>query len=383
MRKVAAVTGSRSEYGIIRPVLTAIKNHQDLELLLIVTGMHLSPEFGSSVAEIEEDGFKISAKVDMLLSNDTLGAMAKSVGMGIIGMAQTLEHLEPDILLILGDRTEALAATIASAYMNIPIAHVQGGDTGIGSNIDNPNRHAITKFSHIHLPATEGAKDRIIRMGEEPWRIYMVGSPALDSVLNEEKIPEDVLAREYSLDLDRPLILVVQHSVTTQVDEAPAQMRTTIEVIIELGLPTILVYPNSDAGGRRMIEIIKRYQKKPFIKVFKNIPHTKFLSLLRIANVIVGNSSSGIIEAPSFGLPAINIGIRQKGREKSNNVIQVEHDKKEILDAIKYALTNNEFLTEVKNCENPYGDGKSGPRIAKILSEVEITPQLLRKKITY
>ena len=377
------VTGTRAEYGILRPVLKAIRAHPRLELALVVTGMHLSHEFGYTVEEIENDGFKIDAKIDMLLASDTLSGMAKSVGLGIHSMAQGWEQLRPDIVLVLGDRLESFAATIASAYMHIPIAHIAGGDTGIGSNIDNPNRHAMTKFAHIHLPSTEGARERIIRMGEEDWRVYKVGSPGLDDVLNAELAAGDVIAKKYSIDLSKPLILLIQHSVTTQVDEAAYQMRTTLDVVKELSLPTIQIYPNSDAGGRRIIEIIKEYEKDPFIKTFKSLPRFEYLSLMKTASVIVGNSSSAYIEAPSFGLPAIQIGIRQVGREKCNNVIEVGHDKEEIMRAIKKAFTDKEFLAKVKKCENPYGDGKASPRIAEILSDVEITPELIRKRITY
>jgi len=377
------VTGTRAEYGILRPVLRAIRAHPLLELMLVVTGMHLLHEFGYTVGEIENDGFKIDAKIDMLLASDTLRGMAKSVGLGIHSMAQCLEQLKPDMVLVLGDRLESFAATVASAYMHIPIAHIAGGDTGIGSNIDNPNRHAMTKFAHIHLPSTEGARERIIRMGEEDWRVYKVGSPGLDEVLNAELAASDVIAKKYSLDLSKPLILLIQHSVTTQVDEAPRQMRTTLEVIKELNLPTIQIYPNSDAGGRSIIEVIKEYEKYHFIKSFKSLPRFEYLSLMKIASVIVGNSSSAYIEAPSFGLPAVEVGIRQVGREKGKNVIEVGHDKAEIMRAIKKALTDQEFLSEVKNCENPYGDGKSSPRIVKILCDIEITPELIRKRITY
>jgi GDP/UDP-N,N'-diacetylbacillosamine 2-epimerase (hydrolysing) len=381
MRKIAVVTGSRAEYGILYPVLKAIEAHQELKLSLVVTGMHLSHEFGYTVKEIENDGFKIDAKVDMLLSSDTPEAMAKSVGMGIIGMAQTWEQLKPDIILVLGDRVEPLAAAITGAYMNIPVAQIHGGD--VCGNIDDPARHAITKFAHIHFPATGKSAERIIKMGEDEWRVHVVGSPALDVILNEPSVPREVLAKKFGLDLSKPLILLAQHPVTTQVDEAEEHMRETLEAIVEIGNPTVLVYPNSDAGGRRMIEVIKEYGKYPSIKTFKSLPRREYLSLMKVASVMVGNSSSGIIDAPSFGLPAVNIGIRQEGRERGKNIIDVRHNRQEIIKGIEKALTDKEFLTEVKKCQSPYGDGKTGPRIAEILSKVEITPQLLQKKIAY
>ncbi|MFC2006419.1 UDP-N-acetylglucosamine 2-epimerase [Chloroflexota bacterium] len=382
MRKIAVVTGTRAEYGILYPVLKAIEAKPELRLLLVAAGMHLSHEFGYTAKEIEKDGFKIAAKVDMLSSSDTLGDMAKSIGVGIIGMVQAWEQLEPDIILVLGDRVEPLAATMAGAYMNIPVAHIHGGDKSRGG-LDEYARHAITKLAHIHFPATKRSAERIIKMGEDEWRIYTFGSPALDTILNKPLLPAKVLAEKLGLDLSQPPILLVQHSVTTEVDEAPKQMRETLEAVMEVGYPTVLIYPNSDAGGRRVIEVIKEYEKYPFIKTFKSLPRDEYLTLMKIASVMIGNSSSGIIDAPSFSLPVVNIGIRQEGRERGRNIIDVGHNRQEIVTAIKRASTDKEFLDEVKKCENPYGDGKAGPRIAEILCKIELTPKLLQKGMTY
>jgi len=381
-RKIAVVTGTRAEYGLLYSILRAIEAHPKLQLLLVVTGMHLSYEFGYTVQDIERDGFKIEAKVDMLLGNDTPGAMAKSVGLGIMGFSQTWEHIQPDVILVLGDRVEQLATAISGAYMNIPVTHIHGGDTSKGG-LDESARHAITKFAHIHFPATKKSADRIIKMGEEEWRVHRVGSPALDIILNETLLPPEALARKFGLDLSQPLLLVVQHSVTTQVDKAPKQMVETLEAIVKMRYPTILIYPNSDAGGRRIIDVIRHYESYSFIKTFKSLPRNEYLSLMKVARVMVGNSSSGIVEAPSFGLPVVNIGIRQEGRERGTNVIDVGHSKREIIEAVNKALTDKRFLASVKRRANPYGDGKTGPRIAEILSRIEITPQLLQKKITY
>ena len=382
-RKIAVATGTRAEYGILYPVLRAIEAHSRLELLLVVTGMHLSHEFGYTVKEIEGNGFKIDARVDMLLSGDSPESMAKTVGLGILSMAQTWGQLRPDIIVVFGDRVESLAVAITGAYMNIPVAHIHGGDTTIGGNIDDSNRYAITKFAHSHFPATKRSAERIIKMGEEEWRVHKVGSPALDVILNKSFIPVNILTKKFSLDLSKPLVLLIQHPVTTQVDDAPEQIKETIEAILETGHPTIFIYPNSDAGGRRMIEVIKQYKAYAFIKTFKSLPRNEYCSLMKTASVMVGNSSSGIIEAPSFGLPVVNIGIRQERRERGKNIIDVGHSKQEIIKAIEKALTDKELLKEVKKCENPYGDGKASQRIADVLSEVEITPQLLQKKITY
>ena len=381
MRKIAVVTGTRAEYGILYPVLKAIENHADLKLSLVVSGMHLSHEFGYTAREIEKDGFAIDARVDMLLGSDAPGAMATSIGLGIIGMTQTWEQLKPDIILVLGDRVEPLAAAISGAYMNIPVAHVHGGDTSKGG-LDESARHAITKFAHIHFPATNTSAQRIMRMGEDEWRVHVVGSPALDGILNEAFSPSEALIKQLGLDLSQQLILLVQHPVTTQVEQAAEQMAETLEAIVEMGYPTVLIYPNSDAGGRRMIEVIKQYESYSFIKTFVNLPRRDYLGIMKMASVIVGNSSSAVIDAPSFGLPAVNIGIRQEGRERGRNVIDVGHNKQEVIDAVEEALTNKEFLKEVRRCENPYGDGKASQRITEILNTMEITPQLLQKKFT-
>jgi GDP/UDP-N,N'-diacetylbacillosamine 2-epimerase (hydrolysing) len=383
MKKIAVVTGTRAEYGILQPVLRAIEAQRGLELSLVVTGMHLSHEFGYTVSEIEKDGFKISARVDMVPGSDTLEAMAESVGTGIIGMTKTWQQLKPDIILVLGDRVEPLAAAISGAYMNIPVAHIHGGDSSKGG-LDESARHAITKFAHIHFPATQRSAERIIKMGEDEWRVHVVGSPALDAILNETLIPKKEIIEKFNIDTSKPLILLVQHSVTTEPDKAGEQMTETLEAVVHSGYPIILLYPNADAGGRAIIKVIKGYEQRySLITTFKSLPRREYLSLLKIASVLVGNSSSGMIDAPSFGLPVVNIGGRQEGRERGDNVIDVGYNREEIITAIKKPLTDSKFLRVVKKCHNPYGDGKASPRIAEILSGMEITPELLQKKITY
>ena len=383
MRKIAAITGARAEYGILYPVLKEIGNHPDLELAIIVTGMHLSPEFGYTAKYIEMDGFKIAAKVNMLVRGDTGSSMAESVGLGIIRISQALEEIKPDVLLVLGDRLEQLAAAIAGAYLNIPVAHILGGDTAAGYHIDDSNRHAITKFAHIHFAATKKHARRIIKMGEEPSRVFVVGSPALDTILKGGFTNLAELTKIYKLNLSKPILLVIQHPVSTEVDRSEDQIRETLEAIAELKHQTILIYPNADAGGRKMIRMIKKYEKYPFIKSFKSIPHQDYLGLMKIASVMVGNSSSGIIEAPSFHLPVVNIGLRQEGRERSQNVIDIGHDKGQIKRAINKALYDKKFREKVGWCKNPYGDGKASERIVRILRKIKLEKKLLQKKITY
>ena len=370
IRKICVVTGTRAEYGLLRPIIQAIKEHPYTELLLIVSGIHLLYEFGHTFKEIEKDGFKIDAKVEMTSTEDSSSSMAISVGKGIIGMIEVLNELKPDIIVVLGDRSEPFAATVAAAFMNIPIAHIHGGDKCMGACIDDSIRHAITKFAHIHFPATDESNQRIINMGEEHWRTHVVGAPGLDSILNKKLIKSENLVDKFNIDLNQSILIVIQHPVTTEFNEASSQIRKTLEAIVELKHQTLLIYPNSDIGGRTMINVIKEYEKYSFIKTFKNIPHKEYLSLMNVANVFIGNSSSGIIEAPSFGLPVVNIGSRQEGRQRADNVIDVNYNKEEIKAAIKKALYDENFKKKAKNCKNPYGDGNAAIKIVdSILSE--------------
>jgi GDP/UDP-N,N'-diacetylbacillosamine 2-epimerase (hydrolysing) len=381
MRKIAVITGTRAEYGIFKSVLEEIQAEKQLQLSLIVVGMHLSREFGYTVDEIEKDGFKVEAKIAVLHHEDTKASMAKSIGESVSKTAEALETIQPDILLILGDRSEMLAGAVAATYMGTPIAHIHGGD--VSGNVDEPVRHAITKLAHLHFPATKESAERILKMGEEPWRVHVVGAPSLDLIVSE-KVPEPkAIADKYRLDLSKPTLLVLQHPVLAEADEAASQIRKTLEAIKKLKQQTVLIYPNADAGGRRMIEVIRKYENAGFLKTFKSVPHEDYLGLMRLAKVMIGNSSSGIIEAPSFGLPVVNIGGRQEGRQRAGNVIDVFYDTEEIVAAVKKALQDKDFRKKVSSCENPYGDGNAGERIVKVLRKVELGKKLLEKRMTY
>lgn len=383
MRKIAVITGTRAEYGILKPVIRAIDAHPELELSLIVMGMHLLQDFGFTLREIENDSFEIAAKIEGLYAKDSGEDMARSVGEGIVQLARTLVRLKPDVLLLLGDRGEMLAGAVAATFMNIPIGHIHGGD--VSGNVDEPVRHAITKLAHIHFPATKESAQRIIAMGEDPSYTFTVGAPGLETIFHEKFIEPPVLAEKYHLDLSQPLLLVLQHPVTTEVDEAPGQIRETLEAIADLQYQTILIYPNADAGGRRMIEVIKEYEteKYPFIGTFKSISHEEYLSLMKIASLLVGNSSSGIIEAPSFGVPVVNIGSRQQGRQRAENIIDVGYNRAQIAAAIRTALDDEAFKAKSRSGKNPYGDGRAGERIAKILAGIKIDKNLLKKRMSY
>ncbi|MCE9675726.1 UDP-N-acetylglucosamine 2-epimerase [Paraclostridium bifermentans] len=381
MRNICVITGTRANYGRLKPVMNAIINNPKLELKLIVTGMHLIPEFGYTVREIEKDGYYIDARVDMHLANDTGANMCKSLGLGLIGMTQAIERIKPDIILILGDRDEDLAGAIIGSHMNIPVAHIHGGE--VTGTIDESIRHATTKFAHIHFAATEGSKNRLLKLGEIKDYVFNVGSPGLDSILNRKYKTKRELFSEFNLDCNRKLIIVAQHTVTTQREQAVCQMRETMEAIKALGEQTVLIYPNADAGGREMIDVIKQYENLDFISTYRNINFEDYLNLLKYSDVMIGNSSSGIMEAPSYHLPVVNLGTRQNGREQSTNILNINHDKKLIINAIEKCLYDEAFIKKVNECTNPYGDGKTGIRIAEILSEIEINDKLIQKKIAY
>lgn len=375
-RKIAYITGTRADYGLMRSVLYQIHNHESLSLDVIVTGMHLMDEFGMTVNEIDKDGFNYHV-VDVRYRDDTQESMALFIGEFIQRLTPLIRSIDPDIILLLGDRGEMLAGAIVGAYLSIPVAHIHGGE--ITATVDDLARHAITKLSHIHFPATEESAERIIRMGEDPSRVFVVGAPGLDQILHEPLPEREDLEERYPLDFSDKVLLIVQHPVTLEVDQAAKQIRETLEAVSSFQYQTLVIYPNADAGGRAMIEVIKEYEHLPFIRTYKSIPHEDYLSLLRHSSILIGNSSSGIIEAPSFGIPVINIGSRQRGRQRGGNVIDVDCNREAIVSAINYALTDEHYINTINLKNNPYGDGSSGKRITNILSEIPINSRLLQK----
>lgn len=383
-RKICVITGTRAEFGLLKPVMGKISDSNNLCLQTIVTGMHLLPEFGKTIEEVEENGFKVDAKVPMVIGGDEKFSMAMSIGVGIIAMAQTLDVLNPDIVLALGDRFETFAGVIAASYSGKVVAHLSGGDNP-EAGYDEYTRHAITKISHIHFPSTAKSAERITKMGENPKFVFAVGSTALDSIVNEELSSKEELCKKYGIRPDEPLILTVQHSLSTDPNTAKNEMVTTLQALIEIGYQTVIIYPNVDPGGRKMIEAIEDFGKKNPDKImaFKSLPFEDYLGIMKIASVMVGNSSSAIIEAPSFNLPVVNIGTRQKGRERAENVIDVPYEKGKIKDAIQKALCDEGYREKVRKCKNPYGDGKASERIVKILSDIRIGKRILQKKLTY
>lgn len=384
MKRILAVTGIRSEYFILQPIFEEIVKRDDLELKVVVTGTHLSPTYGETYKIIENDKYDI-LKLETLLSTDSLSGRSKSLGIQIMGLTDIILREKPNWLLVLGDREESISTAIVGTYMNIPIAHICGGDRVVG-NIDDSIRHAVTKLSHLHFPTTKQNGERILKMGEEPWRVHIVGNPALDSIRKQPDLSLGYINERLgtNLSLEKPFILLIKHPLSSEVQKAKEQMRITLETIAELGYETILTYPNSDSGSYGMIEVIDEYEEKyDFIKAFKTLPRDIFVNLQRKAALLLGNSSSGILEAPFLKLPVVNIGNRQKQRQHSENVIFVPHDKQRIKEAINKAIYDETFKQICKNCSNPYGDGYSGERIAKIIAEMPIDDKLINKQIVY
>jgi len=379
-RIILYVSGSRADYGLMRSVLFRIKNTPDLELHVAVTGMHLMPELGNTIDEIQKDGFTCH-RIDVIQERDSKESMASFIGCFIQKCVPVINDIKPNFILLLGDRGEMLGSAIVGTYMGIPVVHIHGGE--ITGTVDEIARHAITKLSHIHLTATKESAQRIIRMGENPLNVHVVGAPGLEQIQEKDLLAPGEIHQKYNLNLSKPILLVLQHPVLFDEEESTFQIKQTLEAIHELNEQSLIIYPNADAGGREMIKEIKKYEKYPNIHIHPNLEHKDFLSLLRISSVLIGNSSSGIIEAPSFGIPVVNIGTRQEGRTRGENIIESGYKKEEIKSAIKYALHNIDFKEHARNAKNPYGDGKTSRRIVDILEKTKITPDLIQKRMTY
>ncbi len=379
MRTIAFITGSRGEWGYIRPILQIIDNDPSLDYQIIVTNMHLLPQFGNSANEIEQDGFKIAEKLYMTFDGYTSITMTKSLASLMLELPTVLQRLKPDILLLAGDRGEQLVGAIAGLHMGIPVAHIQAGE--LSGNVDGVVRHAITKLVHIHFAANQEFADRVRRLGEQEFRIFTAGAPLVDELVNGFFTSEDEIRRKYRIETHEHIILAVQHPVTEEESEAGDQIGLTIASLLEVGWPVIFIYPNADAGSDAIRSKLAKL-KRPNIRLFRNLPRQDYLGLMRIASVMVGNSSSGIMEAPSFGTPVVNIGRRQKDRPQAGNVINVNYSKNEIVSAIHQAVTP-EFREIALASSNPYGDGKSSQRIVDVLKTIEINEKLLRKEMTF
>lgn len=378
MRTVGVVTVARSDYGIYQPVLRAIHDDPELQLLLYVSGMHLSPEFGMTVEAIEKDGFPIEERIETLLSSDTPQGIAKSIGLGAMGFGQAFARRRPDLLVVLGDRFEMLAAVVAALPFTIPIAHIHGGEATEGA-IDEAIRHSITKMSHLHFVATEAYGRRVIQMGEEPWRVVVSGAPALDHIHSLPLLSREELTAVIGVSLDPPPLLVTFHPVTLEYGDTRWQVTELLAALAQTDFPVVFTYPNADTAGRLIIEAIEEFARsRANARAIPNLGTRSYYSLMKYAAAMVGNSSSGIIEAASFGLPAVNIGNRQKGRLHGPNVIHSTYERDAILGAIRTA-TDPGFRAGLVGLRNPYGDGKAAQRVVQVLRQVSLDRKLIVK----
>ncbi len=381
MRTIAVVTGTRAEYGYLQPLMNAIENDGELHLIPLVTGTHLFPKFGNTY-ELVQKAFPSAIKIPMMFPGDTLKDMALYFASGVTNIAEYLDKNRPDILVVLGDRSESFAAALAAFYLNIPIAHINGGDV-TGTTIDESIRHAITKIAHIHFVHTKKNAERVEKMGEEKKRIFVTGALTLDTILNVQLPSKRDVFNKYHLNEEKTTFLVIFHPITTIDDKGYSQLEKIFAVLDSLNEQTVLVYPNVDAGGDQLRELIKNHEGKSYLHTFVNLPHQDYLGLMKSVNAMIGNSSSGIIEAPSFHLPVVNIGSRQQGRERSINIIDVDPEKDKILTAINTALYDKGFLKKIQKSENTFGDGHASERIVDILKKIEINESLIQKQITY
>jgi UDP-hydrolysing UDP-N-acetyl-D-glucosamine 2-epimerase len=384
VKKVCVVVGSRANYSSIKSAMRAIKAHPGLELSLVAGASALLDRYGSVVNLIESDGFVPDAKLYMLVEGETPATMAKSTGLGLMELPTILERLAPDFVLTVGDRFETMATTLAAAYMNIPIAHTMGGE--VTGTIDESIRHAVTKFAHVHFPASQDAAERIIKLGEREVDVHMVGCPRIDLVAEILVVVEkEPLVGEmpggvgHPINLAEPFLLVSQHPVTTEYGTGEAQIRATLEAVDRSGLQAVVLWPNADAGSDDIARGIRKWREQgrgPKMQYFKNLPIDTYVALMRQTACLVGNSSSGIREGAFIGTPCVDIGTRQNARAAGHNVLDVEeYDAEAIFEGIQRQIEHGRY-----EMDRIYGDGKAGERIAEVLSSKSVDVQ---KQITY
>jgi len=383
MRKICVVVGSRANYSSIKSAMQAIKAHPDLELQLILGASALLDRYGEVAQLIEKDGFSATARVYMLVEGENPATMAKSTGLGLLELPTIFTRLQPDIVLTIGDRFETMSTTLAAAYMNIPLAHSMGGE--VSGTIDESIRHAVTKFAHIHFPACSEAYDRIIKLGERPEDVYLVGCPRIDLVAealenNKNGLGPDLFAQGVGgkFDLDSPFLIVSQHPVTTEFGDGERQISETLMAIHKLKIPAIVLWPNADAGSDDIARGMRKFREHyddSNIHFFKNLPIDVYVTLMSRAACLIGNSSSAIRDGAFIGTPAVNIGSRQQGRQRGKNVIDVDYNSTAIADAIVQQCDNGKYASEPI-----YGDGYAGQRMADVLASCDWK---LQKRITY
>jgi len=375
-RRICVVTGSRADYGLLRPVMRSVERAPELDLQVAVTGMHLSPDFGMTVEEIEKDGFAIAARVDSLLPDDSGTGIAGSIARGVVGFAETFDRLKPDLVVVLGDRYEILAAATAALVQRIPIAHLCGGDVTEGA-YDEAIRHSLTKMASLHFVTNEKSRRRVIQLGEPPERVHLAGSPGLDELAGFEPIPRDELAARFEIDADRPWLLATFHPVTRESDSLGQfeAFLAALETLVGEGYAAIVTQSNADNEGRVLAARLAKWAKgRDEVHASVSLGQKLYLSAMANAAAVVGNSSSGLYEAPSFKAPTVNIGTRQSGRLKLRSVVDCSPEAAEIVEAVGKARA-----LDLSGLENPYGDGHAAERIVRILAATPDYRALLAK----
>ena len=377
-RKIAVITTSRADYGHLYWPLRDLSAHPQVNLQLIVLGAHLSPEFGLTVREIEKDGFSIAARLECLLSSDSDVGMAKTIGVATLSLADCFAQMRPDILLLIADRYEMLASASVALALRIPLAHIEGGELSEGA-IDDAVRNALTKLSHIHFTSTFEARRRIIAMDEEEWRVHRAGAPSLDHLRRSTLHTREELESRLGIKIEDSAIVVSYHPVTIARDTV-GEADALFTALATLPNQLLFCYPNADAGSRQLIERTRSFlASRGNSHVFINLDSRTYWSLLREADLFLGNSSSGIMETPSFAVPAVNVGLRQQGRERAKNIIDAAADPGAILEAVRKAKTS-EFRDSLRGMKNPYGGGFAAEKIVEILTMVPLSQELLMKR---
>ncbi len=382
-KKILALTGIRSEYFFQKPILEAIMAHPDLELELIAAGAHLCSLHGHTIRTIEADGMPVKERIESLLHSDRDSGRLKGAALQLQILAHLLDRDRPDWLLAVGDREEPFVLAACGAYLNIPILHYSAGDRVVG-NVDDMVRHAISRLAHLLVATSEDSRERLIRTGEQEWRVHNLGHSGLDRIRQAPELSGPDLARALGVErINERLLLIIQHPLSSEIEDSGAQMAETLAAAKNLGMQTFVSYPNSDAGGRAMIEALESFSAEPDFHIFKNIPDVPFVNLLRRASVLLGNSSLGLLEAPFLKLPVINVGRRQSARSHSENVFFVDHDRKAIIDKVRLILDDRETKRRIAACSNPFGDGRTGEKVADLLARTEIDGRLLSKDLTF
>lgn len=371
IKKICIITGTRAEYGILKPLIKKISEDKDLVLQLLVTGMHLSPEFGMTYKQIENDGFKIDEKVEILLSSDEDSGIVKSVGLGMILCSESLKRLNPDIIVVLGDRFEIFSVVSAASILKIPVFHIHGGETGEGT-WDEFFRHSITKMSYLHFTSTEEYRKRVVQLGENPDRVFNVGALSVENIRGLNLISKEELRKKYNIDFNKENFVFIYHPVTLENKNIEKQIDEILEAILETNINVVFIRGNADSNGRilnkKLEEFCKKNEEK--YKIFTSFTTEEYFSILKYSNGLIGNSSSGIIETPTLKVGTLNIGDRQKGRTQCNSTLNCKSVKEEIIEKIKYMQTE-EYKKIVENTISIYGDGQTSEKIINIIKNVK------------